>query len=93
MSNEAPLVWTSKGNVPADSLDYEEQWVLDGEVFALLRRYRDKATGELVSNSFHGFGMPKEARDALRPYLTPPSSDVTVGLQGAGIGGQQAAMA
>jgi hypothetical protein len=92
--NETPLVYTSKGNVPADSLRYEEQWVLDGDVFALLRRYYDKESGELVSNSFHGFGMPAEARNVLRPYMQPPvSNDVTVGLQGVGIGGQQAAMA
>lgn len=92
---QVPLMWTKNGNVPVESLRYEEQWVLDGDVLALKRNYYDKANGELVSNSFHGFALPPEVRDALRPYSQAPAAanDVTVGLQGVGIGGQQAMMA
>ena len=111
MSNEAPLVFTSKGNVPADTLRYEEKWVIDGDALALRRDYFD-ASDELVSNSFHGLLLSPELRDAMARYLNPSAfqepdaeeigdvlpipqrdADITVGLQGAGIGGQQAAMA
>lgn len=53
MTNEVPLIWTSKGNLPVDSLRYENQWVDNPDV--LLFHERWFLGDELVKNNLHGY--------------------------------------
>jgi hypothetical protein len=53
--NETPLIWTSKGNVPIESLRYEHHWIDNADETTLHERWFD-ASGELVKNNVHMFG-------------------------------------
>lgn len=53
MTDETPLIYTSKGNVPIDSLRYEHEWENNDEMVILKERWFDQS-GELVKNNFHG---------------------------------------
>jgi hypothetical protein len=77
---DKPLIWTVRGNVPVDSLRYEHEWEHTAEFLKLHERWYFE-DGELARNNIHAYGKPQA------------SNDITIGLQGAGIGGQQAAMA
>lgn len=82
-----PLIWTSKGNLPVESLTYEHSWLETGKELIFQECWRDE-TGEVVKNNAHMYVLP------VKPKRKPrKTSDVTVRLSGAGIGGQQAAMA
>ena len=52
-TNETPLIWTSKGNVPIDSLRYEHEWREDDQYIFFLERWFDGE--ELVKNNTHGY--------------------------------------
>ena len=47
-----PLIYTSKGNVPMDSLTYETVWDDQPAYTKFIERYRD-ASGEVVKESAH----------------------------------------
>jgi hypothetical protein len=107
--NETPLIWTSKGNVPIESLRYEQGWREEADFFVHEQCWYD-ASGELVKRDAHLLGKPRPStrwqRIArwVRTKLPsrklavvgveemPSENDVRVGLEGAGIGGQQATM-
>ena len=36
---EKPLIWTTKGNLPEDSLRHEISWVTSDEEISLIERY------------------------------------------------------
>lgn len=55
---QQPLVFTSKGNVPADTLDYHKEWLVTPDVIKFREFYTDKATGEVVKDSVHVY-LPK----------------------------------
>jgi hypothetical protein len=52
---ETPLIWTSKGNLPIDSLRYEHHWIDTPDETTLHERWFD-ASGEVVKNNVHMFG-------------------------------------
>ena len=81
-----PLIHTSNGNVPEKSLSYDKRWTRYGEFIRLEEFWYDES-GTVVKNNVH-----VAHQDAIGEYQAP-SNDVTIGLQGAGIGGQQALMA
>jgi len=51
-STETPLIWTSRGNVPVNSLRYEHRWS-DGEDVLKLEEFWYAEDGELVKNNCH----------------------------------------
>lgn len=52
--NDTPLIYTSKGNLPADSLTYHHEWVVTDE-FIKFREFYTDATGEIVKDSTHAY--------------------------------------
>lgn len=52
MNNDVPLIWTSKGNVPVDSLAYQARWEITDKFVKLIEVYHD-STGELVKENAH----------------------------------------
>jgi hypothetical protein len=50
--NETPLIWTSKGNVPIDSLTYQHKWIDDPQEVTFLEAWIDES-GEVVKNNCH----------------------------------------
>lgn len=48
-----PLVYTSNGNVPADTLDYHKEWFVAPDVIKFREFYTDKTTGAIVKDSVH----------------------------------------
>ena len=50
--NSEPLIYTSKGNVPAASLTYETAWDVQDSYIKFVERYRDES-GEVVKESAH----------------------------------------
>ena len=51
-----PLIYTSKGNVPVDSLTYKKDWKVD-ENFVTFREFWYDADGNLVKNNVHMFSL------------------------------------
>lgn len=47
-----PLIYTSKGNVPVESLILETEWDVQESYIKFVERYRD-STGEVVKESAH----------------------------------------
>lgn len=78
-----PLIYTANGHVPEKSLSYDKRWTRYGEFIRFEEFWCDES-GVVVKNNVHVCHQ-----DAIGEY---PSNDVTIGLQGAGIGGQQAVM-
>lgn len=60
LNTETPIVFTSKGNVPQDTLDYHHEWVVNEDVIRFREFYTEKATGEIVRDSTHIY-LPKGA--------------------------------
>jgi len=56
MDNEIPLIWTSKGNVPLDSLKMEAIWDIQKTYIKLIERYTD-ADGEVVKEGAHVYSL------------------------------------
>lgn len=50
---EAPLIYTTKGNVLESTLDYEHEWIDSDDCMKFVERHREKATGEIVKESCH----------------------------------------
>jgi hypothetical protein len=54
---DAPLIFTSKGNVPCASLSYHHEWTVTEDVIKFREFYRD-AAGEIVKDCAHVY-LPK----------------------------------
>jgi hypothetical protein len=50
--NDTPLIWTLHGNLPVDSLRYEQRWE-DDENEVTFSEFWFAADGELVKNNCH----------------------------------------
>ena len=46
-----PLIYTSKGNLPIESLAYETEWAVNDDFIKFVERYR--LDGEVVKESAH----------------------------------------
>ena len=55
--SEVPLIYTAKGNVPVDSLDYTKEWEFGDDVVWFREFWHDRETGELVKNNVHGYAL------------------------------------
>ena len=51
MTNQEPLIWTTKGNLPAASLKHETEWRVSPEQIIFIERYT--LDGETVKESSH----------------------------------------
>lgn len=51
MTTETPLIWTSKGNVPIDTLEYKTIWDDTDNYISFTEQYHDGE--ELVKSSTH----------------------------------------
>ena len=53
---DTPLIWTTKGNVPVDSLQYETAWeVVPGEFIKFVETYREG--DEVVKQNAHIYSL------------------------------------
>lgn len=52
MTNEVPLIYTTEGNVPIDSLAYSHEWLEDDMAIILVETYKNK-DGVVVKQSRH----------------------------------------
>lgn len=52
MITQTPLVWTIKGNVPADSLTYSTDWDVAETYIKFTETFKDE-TGCIVKQSVH----------------------------------------
>jgi hypothetical protein len=58
---DVPLIYTSKGNVPVESLSYEKDWLIDDDLIVFTEVWRDD-TGAIVKNNVHMYakkGLPQ----------------------------------
>lgn len=54
---EKPLIWTTKGNVPVDSLNYQTGWdICPPHYIKFVERYLDES-GEVVKESAHVYDL------------------------------------
>ena len=63
--SEVPLIYTSKGNLPIDSLEYLHYWTEDEDAIFFNEEYR--LDGEIVKSNRHGrmkHGLSIEAETA-----------------------------
>jgi hypothetical protein len=61
MSDETPLIWTSKGNLPISDLEYSMQWAETEDYIKFIETY--KQDDEIVKQSVHTLlkkGLPVE---------------------------------
>jgi hypothetical protein len=56
MTTEVPLIWTTKGNVPVESLSYSTAWeIVPGEFIKFVETYKDGE--EIVKQSAHIYSL------------------------------------
>jgi hypothetical protein len=48
-----PLIYTTRGNVPIDSLDYSHEWLENENELRLVETYKAKDNGEIVKQNVH----------------------------------------
>ena len=48
-----PLIFTTRGNVPIDSLDYSHEWLENDNELRLVETYKAKDNGEIVKQNVH----------------------------------------
>jgi hypothetical protein len=51
VTEEVPLIWTTKGNVPVSSLEYYIGWDISEEAIVFKEQYR--LNGEIVKENAH----------------------------------------
>jgi hypothetical protein len=54
--NDIPLIYTSRGNLPIDSLKYETEWDITPMYYKFVERYRAD-DGEIVKESAHAYSL------------------------------------
>jgi len=65
MNGEVPMIYTSKGNVPASSLTYQTAWDHQpGHYIKFMERYLD-ASGEVVKESAHVYQFKGLSSDVV----------------------------
>ncbi len=52
-TNEEPLIWTTRGNVPLASLEYCIGWEITDTSIVFREQYRFKDTGEVAKENSH----------------------------------------
>jgi len=60
METSTPLIYTSEGNVPIESLQYMEKWEIDDD-FIMFKEFWYNSAGVLVKNNVHAYakkGLP-----------------------------------
>lgn len=51
--NDTPLIYTSRGNVPIDSVDIKVEWFIEPDYIKVVEKGYDKTSGELIKESAH----------------------------------------
>lgn len=64
MATDEPLIYTSRGNVPAASLTYETQWEFAPGLIKFVERHR-AADGEVVKESAHVYDVRNVMAEAV----------------------------
>ena len=69
-TSQVPLIWTTKGNVPVDTLQLSTRWEITEDHIILVEEYTEVATGEVVRSSSHiHVNKPPEAIGAEQPIF------------------------
>ena len=89
-----PTVFTIRGTVPESELEYKHVWtVVSKHEIKLEEFWHFKSDGTLARNNVHMYIKPKRKYTKKPKYeITEGSGDVTIGLNGIGMGGSQAKM-
>ena len=53
---DTPLIYTSNGNVPVDSLVYEKDWQITEDMIVFTEVWRDDS-GAIVKNNVHMYAL------------------------------------
>lgn len=61
MNNEAPLIHTTLGNVPVESLAHEVEWRMTDSVVHFTERYKSP-DGEIVRQDSHVYAFGADAQ-------------------------------
>lgn len=64
MNTETPLIHTSLGNVPVDSLVYVAEWDITPTYIKFVEKYTDKSSGEIVRQNAHVYSMASVVGEA-----------------------------
>jgi len=51
MNKETPLIWTERGNLPLEALQYDARWEVTDDYIKFIEVYR--SDGEVVRESAH----------------------------------------
>lgn len=65
---ETPLIWTSKGNLPVEVLQYTPRWEVTAEYVKFVEVYT--LDGEIVRENAHAYILKQEAAHVLQQSLT-----------------------
>ena len=68
VNDDVPLIWTSKGNVPIDSLKYEVRWDIQPTYYKFVERWID-ASGEVVKEGAHVYSLAGVTGDGVAASL------------------------
>lgn len=61
---DTPLIYTTKGNLPIEDLEYSKEWVFDADTIKFSETY--KLDGEIVKQSAHVFVLKGHEVGALQ---------------------------
>ena len=64
MSQEKPLIWTSKGNLPVEDLQYSAHWEVTNEYIKFSEKW--KLGDEVVKENAHVCVLQNEAQEILQ---------------------------
>ena len=67
MNDAAPLIHTTRGNVPVASLTYEADWRMTDDVVVFTQRYRAD-DGEVVRQDSHVYAFGATATSDATPH-------------------------
>lgn len=62
--DEVPLIYTSRGNLPVDALEYKTQWVNTDDYIKFVETY--SLNGEVVKESAHVYAKRGISTEALQ---------------------------
>lgn len=65
--DDVPLIWTTKGNVPADGLVYTTRWEVTDDYTKLVETYSFE--GEIVRESAHVLAHTGLTAESITPTL------------------------
>jgi hypothetical protein len=64
MTEETPMIWTTKGNLPIASLTYQTAWDVNPEYVKFMERYVTQ-DGEVVKESAHVYSLQGVSGDGV----------------------------